>query len=123
MLEQCRGLPIPWVVALKSLDEGDGHGSVEKRIFAIDLFAPAPARVAGEIGLRSPQHQNLTVVLFGLRDKPRFVAFHTTGLPNQIGVPRFTHSRRLRKLRCGNGRAVASAATALNYSVNSFGAS
>ena len=121
MLEQCGRLPILRVVPLQTFDKSDSHGSVEERIFPVDFFAAAPARVARKVGLRSPQHQHLTVILSGLRDESGFIALHASRLANQVRVPRLTHARRLRELRRRNGQALAPGFT-LNHSMDAFGA-
>src|SRR5664279_4369141 len=59
VLEQCGRLPVLRVVALQPFDEGNGHGSVEERVFTVDFLAASPAGVARQIRLRSPEHENL----------------------------------------------------------------
>src|SRR5450755_2622515 len=86
-------------------------------------LSAAPTRVAGEIRLGAPEHQDLAIVLCSLRDETRFVAFHATRLTHQVGVPGFAHARGLRELRGGDGCPDKTAlGTALNYAVYSFGA-
>ncbi len=109
------------IVALQAVDEGGGHGAVEEGIFAVDFFAAAPAGVAVEIGLGSPEHEDLAVVFRGLGDEARLIAFDAGGLADEVGIPGGAHAGRLRKLRGGDGRA-AGAGLALDYAVNAFGA-
>ena len=120
VFEEGGGLPVVRVVTLQAVDEGGDHGAVEERVFAVDLFAAAPARVAGEVGLRAPEHEDAAVVFWRLRDVAGFVAFDAGGLLDERGVPGFAHAGRLRELRGGDG--VAAAAAALHDAVNALGA-
>ncbi len=124
MLEQRRSLPVfpfrTFGAILQPLNERHHHRPVEERIFAVHFFAAAPARIARQVGLRTPQHQDLAVVLLGLRDEPRLVAFDRARLTDQFRVPGFAHTRRLRKLSRGD-RVAAGSGLALNDSVNAFG--
>src|SRR5271157_3533060 len=119
MLQQRCRLPVLWVVALQAFDESHSHGAVEKWIFSVNLFAASPARIARQIGLRSPLHQNLAVVFRGLGDKARLVALHARRLANQLRIPRLAHALWLRKLRRGNRQPLASR-LALHYSMDAF---
>ena len=58
VFEERGGLPVVRVVSLQAVDEGGDHGAVEERVLAVDLFAAAPAWVAGEVGLRAPEHED-----------------------------------------------------------------
>jgi len=99
VLEQCCRLPVLRIVSLQSFDKSNGHRPVEERILPIDLFAAAPARIARQIGLRSPEHQNLAIVLCGLSNESRFIALDARSFENQLGIPRLTHAWRLGELR------------------------
>jgi hypothetical protein len=116
--EERGGLPVARVVALEAVDERGDHGAVEEWVLAVDLFAAAPARVAGEIGLRAPEHEDAAVVLGRLRDVAGFVAFNAGGLLDERGVPGLAEAGRLRELRGGDG--VATPAAALHDSVNAL---
>ena len=85
MFQQRGRLPVLRIVALQALDEGDDHGPVEERVFAIDLFAASPARIARQIGLRPPQHQHLAIVFCGLRDEARLVALDAAAWRTRSG--------------------------------------
>ena len=87
MFEQRGSLPILPIVALQAIGESRHHGSVEEWVFAVHFFAAAPSRIARQVGLRSPEHENLTVVLLGLGDESSFIALHTARLANQVGIP------------------------------------
>ena len=121
VLQQRRSLPVLRIVALQALAERDRHRPVEKRVLAINFFAPPPARIARQIRLRPPIHQNLAVVLRRLRDEPRLVSLHAARLLHQRRIPRIAHPRRLRKLR-GGDRLPAEARLTLHDPVNSLGA-
>ena len=95
---------------MKAVDEGGDHGAVEEWVFAVDLFAAAPARIAREVGLRTPEHEELAVVPGRLRDVTGFVAFDAGGLFDERGVPGFAQANGLRELRGGDGVAAAAAA-------------
>ncbi len=114
-------MPVFRIVALQALHEGRRHGAVEERIFAIDLLAAAPARIARQVGLRSPQHEDLPAVFRGLGDITRLVAFHAGGLLHNFRVPGFAHAGWLRKLGSGDRRQIALATAALDNAVNAFG--
>ena len=86
MLQQRRSLPILRIVPLQAVDECDGHRTVEERVFPVHLFAAAPARIALQIGLRSPEHQNLAIVLCGLRNESRLIALDARSLANQLRI-------------------------------------
>src|SRR5215472_14204179 len=86
---------------------------------AIHLFAAAPARIASEIRLRPPRHQNLAIVFFCLRDKAGFIALDRGGLLHQVWIPGLAHSGRLRKLRGGDGLELAARLT-LHHAMNAF---
>ena len=66
------------------------------------FLAAAPAWIAVEIRLRSPQHQNLPIVLRRLSNETRLVAFHVRRRLHQFRIPRLAHPRRLRKLGGGD---------------------
>src|ERR1039458_4787050 len=87
VLEQCGRLPVLRVVTLKALDKGNGHGSVKERVFTADFLTASPAGVARQVRLRSPEHQDLAVILGGLGDVARFVSLDTRGLTHQVRVP------------------------------------
>ncbi len=103
VLEERRGLPVFRVVALEAFNVSNRHRPIEERVLAVHFFAAAPTRVARQIGLWSPDHQDLAVVLRSLRDETGFVALDGGGLAHQIGVPRLAHPGRLRELRGGDG--------------------
>ncbi len=120
MLEQRGRLPVFRIVALEAAGEGRRHGAVEEGIFAVNLFAASPARVAAEVRLGAPEHEDLPVVLGGLGDKASLVALYAGGLAHQRGIPGGAHARGLRELRGGDGFAPPSR-LALHHAVNAFG--
>ena len=120
VFEERGGLPVFGIVALEAVDERDGHGSVEEGIFAVDFFAAAPTRIAGKVGLRTPEHENLALVFWRLGDVASFVALDAGGLTNEIWIPCFAHTGGLGKLGGGDGEALA-AWLALDYAVNALG--
>src|SRR5215475_10438298 len=102
------------------MNERSSHGSVEKGVFTVNLFAAAPARVPIEIRLRAPEHKDLPVVLRGLGNEASLIAFHSGSLAHQGGIPGGPHAGRLRKLGSRNGLAPETG-LALHHSVNAFG--
>ena len=119
VLQQRRSLPVLRIVALDSFRERDRHRPVEEWILAIHFFAASPARIARQIRLRTPVHQNLAIVLRCLGDVACFESFDATRLADQVRIPGVAHARRLRKLCSGDGLA-SEALLALHHAVNPF---
>src|ERR1700727_3129544 len=97
------------VVTLQAADECDGHRSGKIRIFSVRFFAAPPARIARQVRVGSADDDALPAMLFSsgicgaqilaLKNIAGFIAFDGRGLLQQIGIPGFTESYGLRKLR------------------------
>src|SRR5665213_1296107 len=98
MLDQRSGQPIPRIIALQSLDESNRHRTCQRRIFSIRFFAPSPAWIPGQVGIRSTHDEPATVK--ALKDIACLVTFLGGGFLNQTWVPCLPQAHWLRKL-CG----------------------
>ena len=78
-------------------------------------------RIAGEIGLRAPQHQQLAVIGGRLRDPARLAALHAARRADEFGIPCRAQTGRLRELRGEQRRAALLALAALLHAVDALG--
>ena len=75
----------------------------EERVLAVHLLGPAPARVAGEVGVGSADDEPRAVVLPALKQVPRLVRLLRGHAADEVGVPRGAEAVGLRELG-GRGR-------------------
>src|SRR5208283_1905750 len=109
MLHQRSRQPVPRVIPLQTFREGCRHRPREICVFPERLFTAAPPRIPRQIRVGRTHHNSHSSMLVaslihrklrvGIERVPRFIPFHTGHLPQQIRVPCFCQSDRLRKLR------------------------
>ena len=100
VLHQGRAPPILGVVALDALHLGGDHFAHQVRVFAETLLGAAPARVAGDIGIRGPENQRFPGVVLGI--EPGLIGHDVADDTGHFPVPGLADAVGLRE-----GRAVA----------------
>src|SRR5258708_29319739 len=102
MLQQRRGLPVLWIVALKPFDERRHQRAIQVRVLAIRFLASSPPQVAVKIGIRRAYDQSTAMVLLALKNIARLVALDGRRLLHHVGVPGFSQPNLFWKRSGGN---------------------